>query len=85
MTKQAMAELVAYLEAQGYVVRVPDPADRRAKLVLPTDRGTDVVRIAQALVPEVEEWIGTVLGGERARLLRADLETLHEAVSRGAS
>jgi len=85
MTKQAMAELVAYLEAQGYVVRVPDPADRRAKLVLPTDRGTDVVRIAQALVPEVEEWIGTVLGGERARLLRADLGTLPEAVSRGAS
>lgn len=82
MTKQAMAELVAYLEERGYVVRVPDPTDRRAKLVLPTERGRDVVRIAQSLVPELEEWIGTILGGERARALRDDLETLHQAVNR---
>ena len=54
MTKQAMAELVRHLEAHGYLVRVPDPADRRAKLVLPTDRGRDVIAIAQALVPELE-------------------------------
>src|SRR5688572_29302147 len=35
MTKQAMAELVHHLETHGYVVRVRDPHDRRAKLVLP--------------------------------------------------
>jgi DNA-binding MarR family transcriptional regulator len=81
MTKQAMAELVAYLEELGYVRRVPDPADRRAKLVLPTERGHEVVRIAQALVPEAEEWIATVLGAQRARALRADLEALHEALT----
>src|SRR3712207_3942935 len=39
MTKQAMAELVRHLETHRYVVRVPDPADKRAKLVLPTDLG----------------------------------------------
>jgi DNA-binding MarR family transcriptional regulator len=39
MTKQAMAELVAYLEVHGYVTRTPDPGDRRAKLVLPTGCG----------------------------------------------
>src|SRR5690348_10571743 len=38
MTKQAMAELVQHLETHGYVKRVPDPTDRRAKLVLPTER-----------------------------------------------
>src|SRR5215213_4896990 len=54
ITKQAMAELVAYLEEHGYVTRVPDPADRRAKLVLPTDRGREVVDLAQGLVPEIE-------------------------------
>src|SRR4029453_4258713 len=42
MTKQAMAELVHHLEAHGYVQRVPDPTDRRAKLVLPTPRGLEV-------------------------------------------
>ena len=54
MTKQAMAELVRHLEERGYLVRVPDPTDKRAKLVLPTDRGRDVIAVAQALVPEVE-------------------------------
>jgi DNA-binding MarR family transcriptional regulator len=79
VTKQAMAELVAHLEAHGYVVRVPDPTDRRAKLVLPTERGKEVVTIAQELVPELENWVGTVLGAERATALRADLETLRRA------
>ena len=31
---QAMAELVTYLEKHDYVKRVPDPGDRRAKLVV---------------------------------------------------
>jgi DNA-binding MarR family transcriptional regulator len=80
MTKQAMAELVAHLEEHGYVVREPDPADRRAKLVLPTARGREVVEIAQALVPEVEEMIAGLIGAERATALRADLETLRAAL-----
>jgi MarR family len=48
-TKQTMAEHVQHLETHGYVVRVPDPHDRRAKLVLPTDRGHEVIAIAQGL------------------------------------
>jgi DNA-binding MarR family transcriptional regulator len=76
MTKQAMAELVAHLEAHGYVVREPDPADRRAKLVRPTARGREVVDIAQALVPEADALIAGCIGADRARALRADLETL---------
>ena len=79
MTKQAMAELVVHLERHGYVERVPDPDDRRAKLVRPTRRGQQVVNIAQALVPEVEAFIDTILGADRARDLRRDLQVLHEA------
>ncbi len=79
MTKQAMAELVAHLEKHGYVVRVPDPTDRRAKLVLPTDRGREVVDIAQALVPELEQWVSTLIGAERVGELRADLEAIRRA------
>lgn len=33
ITKQSMAELVRHLEVHGYVERVPDPKDGRAKLV----------------------------------------------------
>ncbi len=36
MTPQAMGELVDELEELGYVVRRPDPSDRRAKLIVLT-------------------------------------------------
>jgi DNA-binding MarR family transcriptional regulator len=77
MTKQAMAELVAHLETHGYVERVPNPTDRRAKLVLPTVRGKEVIAIAQAVVPELESSISAMLGADRVQALRADLEAIH--------
>ena len=40
MTKQAMAELVRHLETHGYVVRVPDPADRRPSWSCPPSAAT---------------------------------------------
>lgn len=76
ITKQAMAELVHHLEAGGYVLRKPDPHDRRAKLVLPTARGREVIAIAQDLVPHLEDRITAVLGAERVEALRADLDTI---------
>ena len=80
MTKQAMAELVAYLEAHGFVARIPDPSDRRAKLVIPTDRGRDVVAVAQELVPEVEQRLISILGADRFSALGADLKAITQAV-----
>lgn len=76
ITKQAMGELVGHLEQHGYVVRVPDPADRRAKLVLPTGAGRKVVAIAQSLVPDVDARIAAVVGAGRLEALRADLEAV---------
>jgi DNA-binding MarR family transcriptional regulator len=76
MTKQAMAELVRHLETHGYIVRVPDPSDRRAKLVQPTERGREVFAIAQELVPEIEARIRRVIGADRARELWNDLEAI---------
>jgi DNA-binding MarR family transcriptional regulator len=81
MTKQAMAELVRHLETHGYVRRVPDPTDGRAKLVLPTDLGNQVIQVAQSLVPEIEQRISALLGAERTSALRADLETLRHGVT----
>jgi len=85
MTKQAMAELVTHLERHGYVVRVPDPGDRRAKLVRPTATGREVVAIAQELVPEVEQQIDATLGPDRADALRRDLRLVAQAATGGAS
>jgi len=76
MTKQAMAELVRHLETHGYLERVPDPNDRRAKLVLPTEKGREVIAIAQNLVPELEDQVTQILGAERATALRTDLNAI---------
>lgn len=81
MTKQAMAELVQHLEAHGYVIRVADPHDRRAKLVLPTERGHEVIAIAQELVPELESRVTKLLGVDQTRALRRDLETIRRTLT----
>lgn len=84
MTKQAMAELVQRLEALGYVVRVADPGDRRAKLVTPTDSGAEVIAIAQAFAAELEQRLEQLLGTSRFAALQRDLDTIAESASREA-
>ncbi|HYI60073.1 MAG TPA: MarR family transcriptional regulator [Microlunatus sp.] len=81
ITKQAMAELVAHLEQLGYVIRVPDPSDRRAKLVLPTDRGLEVFGLAQRMVPEIHRRVAQLLGDQRLASLRQDLRTIYADVT----
>ena len=43
---------------------------------MPTDRGLEVFRVVQELVPEIERDIDRLLGVERAESLRADLDLL---------
>jgi DNA-binding MarR family transcriptional regulator len=82
MTKQSMAELVRHLETHGYVDRVPDPQDRRAKLVQATDRGRDVFAIVREFVVELEQQLTATLGAGRISRLRDDLEAVRETVAR---
>jgi DNA-binding MarR family transcriptional regulator len=72
-----MAELVTHLERLGYVERVPDPSDRRAKLVRATPRGRELYVIARQVVAEIEaEWTQR-LGKAKMHQLRALLEELN--------
>jgi DNA-binding MarR family transcriptional regulator len=80
VTKQSMAELVAHLEAHGYVERLPDPADRRAKLVRATPRGREVFAIARETVAEVEARVTERLGEADMRRLRELLAALGAAL-----
>jgi len=69
-TKQAMGYLVAYLERQGYLRRAPDPSDRRAALVIRTERGWKVNRISREIVERVQaNWAGLIGEQEMAILL----------------
>jgi DNA-binding MarR family transcriptional regulator len=77
ITKQSMAELVAHLERLGYVERVPDPSDRRAKLVRATPRGQQLYAIARDVVAEIEADWTKRLGKAKMRQLRELLEELN--------
>lgn len=77
ITKQSMAELVAHLERHGYVERVPDPADRRARLVRATAHGAEVYAIAREVVAELEQRLVARLGRERFTQLRELLQEVN--------
>ena len=75
LTKQSMGYLVDDLEALGYVQRVPEPGDRRAKLVRLTSRGRQVDDTVRSVIRQVEaEWaarLGEEDYAQLTRLLRA--------------
>ena len=78
VTKQTAGALVNELEANGYVTRMPDPADARARLVVLTDRGAKLCATAAAEIARVEaEWRDHV-GAARYGQLRAALLSLRE-------
>jgi len=52
--KQIIGRIVDELEQLGYVERRPDPADRRAKLIFPTERGLAQVRLGDQIIAEIE-------------------------------
>jgi DNA-binding MarR family transcriptional regulator len=80
MTKQSMAQLVEHLERHGYLERVPDPADGRAKLVRTTARGREVFAIVREVVGEIEGRIEAALGRAKLDRLRALLKELDAAL-----
>jgi MarR family transcriptional regulator, temperature-dependent positive regulator of motility len=76
MTKQGMGQLVADLEKKGYIERVEDPEDRRARVVRLTTKGRRHVRDAKEIIGELEEAYARRLGDGRLESLRAILEDL---------
>lgn len=76
ITRQAVAQLVAELCALGYVEQVPDPRDRRAKIVRFTPAGLRGARIAVDLFQASESALAQRIGVRRLRDLKADLTTI---------
>jgi DNA-binding MarR family transcriptional regulator len=81
ITKQSMGELVEKLVDRGYVERVQDPADGRARLVRITARGRKASRMARDTVRDVEADWSRRLGVDRVEALRATLRMLLEIES----
>ena len=81
LTKQAVGEAVAELERKGYIERLPDPDDGRAKIIKLTERGREAYVTGRRLFAEVEREWAEQLGPDLVRGLReaaeriVDLET----------
>lgn len=76
MTKQTVGEVTSDLEKLGYLERVPDPSDGRAKIIRLTDRGHAAHAIGRGLIEAIERDWGERFGAERVAALRELLEEI---------
>jgi DNA-binding MarR family transcriptional regulator len=85
ITPQAVGELVDDLERLGYVVRQPDPDDRRAKRVVLTRRGRESVVAAFHVIAALETELEELLGSEAVAALHDSLSQIVAAGGRSDS
>jgi DNA-binding MarR family transcriptional regulator len=76
MTKQAVGEVTTDLQQLGYVERVPDPSDGRAKIIRLTARGHQAQALSWDLINEIEREWAERFGAERIAALRQTLEAV---------
>jgi len=78
MTKQSASVMVDQLELLGYVRRIPDPTDGRARLIVIEERGRRAVKVVVDTLDEIyAEW-KTYLGTRNFTLLHQILDQLRE-------
>ncbi|MFC7265803.1 MarR family winged helix-turn-helix transcriptional regulator [Streptomyces lutosisoli] len=78
VTKQTAGFLVDQLEKAGYVRRIPDPTDKRARLVCLAERARAAQPVAGGVIAEIEKEWEAHLGKRRMTQLRQALTMLRE-------
>jgi MarR family transcriptional regulator for hemolysin len=74
--KTTLVQTIDQLEAAGLCERRPDPSDRRARMIFPTDAGRDRVSWAEAVVRDLEVELLEELSDDEAADLRRLLDRL---------
>lgn len=80
LTKPTVVAAVNDLERMGYVERLPDGTDGRAKVVRLTPRGAAAAAEGARIIEDIESEWADRLGARSAGQLRRALEGLHEVV-----
>ncbi|NHO64590.1 MarR family transcriptional regulator [Aestuariicella hydrocarbonica] len=81
VSKQAVAVTAAELEQQGYIVREPDPTDKRQVILRLSPLGSELLVEILASVRELEASIHKALGDDKYRALEETLATLYLEVA----
>jgi DNA-binding MarR family transcriptional regulator len=76
MTAQALGPIVEVLVLAGYLERVPDPDDRRAKVLRLTETGLRIHDISHGKLADLDDRWRDELGDQRWRELRTTLGLL---------
>ena len=72
-TKQSVGEAVADLQKLGFVERVSDPADGRAKIIQLTPHGREALAASQEIFADIEGRFAEDVGEERYAQFRETL------------
>jgi DNA-binding MarR family transcriptional regulator len=83
MTKQAMNHLLAGLERNGYIERVPAETDGRSKVLRVTERGRDVERIMMKGAARMEAAWSAAVGQKRLDQVRKTLLDINAVIDDG--
>lgn len=82
--KQVIGRIVDELDSLGYVERRPEKVDRRAKLIVPTARGRDVMRLSDQIMQDIERRQAKVLGHDVYDSFRQTLRALVDSLTQPA-
>jgi DNA-binding MarR family transcriptional regulator len=78
LSKQAIGQLIDSLEKKAFLVKLPDPNDRRAKTIAYTDRGYQLIIDVIDATFIVENEVSKLLEQEAHQCLKRSLLTLNE-------
>jgi DNA-binding MarR family transcriptional regulator len=78
ITKQSVNDLLGHLEARGYLLRVPDSGDGRARVIRLTAKGWRLQETIYAAAGAAQRRIEEILGTRRFAQLHHSLELLTE-------
>jgi DNA-binding MarR family transcriptional regulator len=81
ITKQSVNDLLGQLEQRGYLSRVADSADRRARVIRLTSKGWRLQKTIYAEAASAQMRIEEILGPRRFAQLHSSLELLTEQLA----
>jgi DNA-binding MarR family transcriptional regulator len=81
ITKQSVNDLLGHLEQHGYILRVPDLVDGRARVIRLTPKGRRLQQTIYAEAGAAQLRIEEILGSRRFTQLHHSLELLSEQLA----